>query len=895
MSWPMFHAIFSRLLGGEPTYNLPTGFLFIGSQGGNNQWFYTDPPFTRIPDPVPSTEGGINCTVTWHPDGRRVLYGLEGGGAYLFDIGAAIDAGHPFNRHRWQLVRSHTGSTVRSAAFSPDGQYYVINSTFAAAADRVQVYNTETGERVALTGDAPAQVNEVDWSPDGSTIVAALQNSPYISIWDTSTWTRRVTDPPTIPTSAAGKGRFSPDGSLFAIGSSTGNRLIIYNTSDWSVAAIPATQPAGQCTHISWKRDGSLLCFGASTATPKIVIYDTADWSVHGTINPPSATSTSWSEFNGNTDELFICQNNGSQRFQRWSTATYTQLPLDFDYTVSIMGACRLHPTLPWLAIAGNGEGCSISSLEERDSTYDIRRIGAGSSMYGAMIQNKQYLLVHGGNGGTRPKRNGLIKLDPRTYDRLDSPFGSFESVNKIALSPDRKFLGFARSGSSADFTHAGYYTLPDFVGPTFLSTRSGGSIGTTGNDVKFSPDGAWMIVVTNSNPWIHVYRTGIWQRRSVSGPSWGSGIARGVAFNPAGTRCVVVGDTAGQMRVYRVPEWSPAESLDVAPNGACYGVCFSPDGTVCVVGTSSSPYIAIYDTRTDPWTRLATPTNPLTTGGGRCAFSPDGNYLLLGSSGGTQSRAWQIVDLHDPSTWVSVTPPDATNIWHSIVFGPEYAVPLTDGAPEIVQFVAASGTTFASADNQDQTIPTETEADDLIVGFVMARGVVTAPTGWNFVDEVEFTDGTIIQRVAVYTRTAEEGDAGTVQNWQQSVTDQFSVHYQVYRKSGDEVPTIANILKWNLDSVGGAGSNVATWPDETATRYGQVICGAASTIISGTVTATTTVGTRTTPTGGTANNRMCAVYLECVEGDLFSGTVTWGYTPTATLNGRGSISLLLE
>ena len=54
--------------------------------------------------------------------------------------------------------------------------------------------------------------------------------------------------------------------------------VTIYNTSDWSKFADPATLPGGNGYGITFSPDGTKLIL-AGAGTPKMTIYNTSDWS----------------------------------------------------------------------------------------------------------------------------------------------------------------------------------------------------------------------------------------------------------------------------------------------------------------------------------------------------------------------------------------------------------------------------------------------------------------------------------------------------------------------------------------------------------------------------------------------------------------------------------------
>ncbi len=76
----------------------------------------------------------------------------------------------------------HTNPTGRPA-FSPDGTRMV---TFGGPGDEtVRLWETSTGKQLASVVLTPAQIGNVDFLPDGKTVVIAVRNQP-LQLWDVS-------------------------------------------------------------------------------------------------------------------------------------------------------------------------------------------------------------------------------------------------------------------------------------------------------------------------------------------------------------------------------------------------------------------------------------------------------------------------------------------------------------------------------------------------------------------------------------------------------------------------------------------------------------------------------------------------------------------------------------
>ena len=79
----------------------------------------------------------------------------------------------------------------------------------------------------------PSTANGCAFSPDGSLLAVEHQGSPYITIYNTSTWTK-LANPSTLPSNTAYGCAFSPDGSLLAVAHTNSPYITVYDTSTWA-------------------------------------------------------------------------------------------------------------------------------------------------------------------------------------------------------------------------------------------------------------------------------------------------------------------------------------------------------------------------------------------------------------------------------------------------------------------------------------------------------------------------------------------------------------------------------------------------------------------------------------------------------------------------------------
>ena len=142
----------------------------------------------------------IGCSVTWSPNGRRIVSG-----------GKTIQVWDSITGERLMILRGHT-DTVRDVAFSPDGKRIVSGSIDKT----VKIWDASTGEELmTLTGHI-SEVYSVAFSPNGKQIVSG---SGTIKVWNAKTGENLLTIY-SAKDSTMLSVMFSPDGQQIVSGGS---------------------------------------------------------------------------------------------------------------------------------------------------------------------------------------------------------------------------------------------------------------------------------------------------------------------------------------------------------------------------------------------------------------------------------------------------------------------------------------------------------------------------------------------------------------------------------------------------------------------------------------------------------------------------------------------------
>jgi Tol biopolymer transport system component len=88
--------------------------------------------------------------------------------------------------------------------------------------------------------------------------------SPYLTVYDTSDWSKITLTGGNPAGSGQYACRFSPDGTKLAVGHSTTPFLTVYNVADWSKITLTGGNPPTTVYSLGWSYDGALLAVASS-------------------------------------------------------------------------------------------------------------------------------------------------------------------------------------------------------------------------------------------------------------------------------------------------------------------------------------------------------------------------------------------------------------------------------------------------------------------------------------------------------------------------------------------------------------------------------------------------------------------------------------------------------
>lgn len=476
---------------------------------------------------------------------------------------------HLFNLDDWSnqsLSFDWAPASQLPFAMSPDGALVALGYThleFSASKPMVRIFNRTTWEQItSLHAPHWVDVRALDFSPDGSLLAVGMYADPQIMVFNVSDWSLAATGLNWPKTKPLGSLSFSQDGAaLFAIGSEV-KEVKIYRTADWSEIEKPSAWPDSLVASLDLSEDGLLLAVGC-TEWPYLYLFNTSDGSVQTPSSPPNA-SVNTVRF-GSLEGGILFARAGNNNFA-YSRSTLSRIS---------------SPALPSGAI-------------------DVSR-------------DRSILFIK------------AISSQPLS---LYSTF----SLGKIGQFPDP---GFTPSRVETTSNHEliaisggrfiNVYRFSDF---SQLAERPALYPASTVRALAFNPDDS-LLAISNNYDNLIVLNTEDWSRVDIGSLSL-EAVPTNLAFSPDGKILAVRLAVAPYLVLVSVPTWSRlTEPSDIPAVGTTGSLAFKPDGSVLAVSGSRGTYLALYNTQ--DWSLMLNPAsmpegNEIQT----LQFSPDGNRLFI-------------------------------------------------------------------------------------------------------------------------------------------------------------------------------------------------------------------------------------------------------------------------
>ena len=495
-------------------------------------------------------------------------------------------------------LRGHTAD-VWGADFSPDGKYLATGSSDQT----VRLWDPATGETIRIFSSDTSSLEELAFSPDGKTIVAAGYTDKSAHVFDVASGQQvKLLSGHTAPVVDVD---FSPNGKYIVTASEDFTARI------WNVAT-------GQTLHV---------LTGHSEHITRMAV---------------------------SPDGKFVVTGSVDRTARLWDASTGKQVQV-FDHP-GIIGAVAYSPDGKYFAT-----GCEdlVARLWEVSTGRVVREFPAADVLGIEFSPDGRFLLTGGGD------RIAFL-WDLATGESIRSFAGHTAAIQTVTFSPDGhqivttsndrivrvwslqtaslgvQFIGHQAPVNQASFSSDGEYLVTSSLDGTarIWNTLTGQTIVTlTGhtnelNGAIFSPDGK-MAVTTSTDGTARLWEAGNGKElRRLEGHT---DQVRMAAFSPDG-KYVVTTSWDGSARV-----WDPrtGETKVIYTNqgpGNVNRVTFSPDGkTVATTGDDGTA--RIWDPLSGKDLMIFKGHTDRVTG---VAFSPDGKYLVTCSFDGSV-RLWEV------------------------------------------------------------------------------------------------------------------------------------------------------------------------------------------------------------------------------------------------------------
>lgn len=587
------------------------------------------------------------------------------------------------NGAQWGIGEQFTNPTdgdVRTVACSHNGEYVCVVRT----TNLIRIYETRSYSIVQSWNQSGGFVRVAAWSPDDTKLALGAIASPYLSIYDTSTWAAySATD--TAIHSAGLTGipslDWSPNSRYIAFrgyaGSISTNRLKVYDALTTSPTTV--TTKDSVSSHfgegVAWSPDGTHLIFAGHASTTNIItIYETTGWTAvsNPTGYPTNARphSVSWKDnyvvIAGSTPLAFLYayDTGGSNDATTWTLTSHS--------TAATVNK----------AVLTRGSNAPVRLFYYSDSTRRVYIATPPDQVVGSHAQSDELNVSDTVNGidavnypevvPTPPKLIAFAIGSTSPFLRFLNEEGGLESVAldpvlnggcwAVGFDPDGSRIAVSTQNSVSGFQEVRVYE----VAPphSLLNTPyTGPDINAWVDAIAFSPDSSKLAIALETAPGLKIFDGATYAAYSPLNVdilsanfaypgvlSW-SPNSRYIAMS------VYVEDLdATVRRVYDCNTTTPTLVVAASQDGdaAVHGGsgAWSPDGTRFLSGILEGGNPLTYY-ETTGWTTQTLPSDLPTVGEYYIRWA--GDYIWLAGRNAGYGYLYDTGGSNDATTWVLI------------------------------------------------------------------------------------------------------------------------------------------------------------------------------------------------------------------------------------------------
>jgi WD40 repeat protein len=494
--------------------------------------------------------GGWIQSVAFSPDGSLVAIGNNNGNIHLREMESGKDR---------TVLKGHKG-WISHMAFSPDGTQLASVSGFVND-KTVRLWNTATGEELAVIENDLWPPQSVAFSPDGE-VVAFGTADGSINLWQVAS------GPGDIEVLESQRGgvyslAYSPDGSILAAGANDGTIRL------WEVASgTMQTMLEGHqkmVRDLAFRADGEMLASASHDGSVRVWQVSTGQEQQVYQSRGDVVQGVAWSP-----DGTRLAMGSQDGSVQIWHVASETEqafLPSDLAYQV------RFSPDGTLLA-SGSENHIYLWDVATHTKTRIISDTG---KIVGLDFSPDGTLLASNG------PENTVRLWDVQTGEEEAVLTGHTAPVAHVTFSPDGTLLASASNDRTVRLWSVATGEEQAVLEGHRLPVK----------EVVFSPDGLLLASASSDGG-----KGGVVLLWEVT-PAEGKDVLQGinvVTFNPAGS-LLVSGGGDGTVRLWRIDKDEKKLSIFQGHRGVLTALAFNEKGNILATGSNADFGIILWST----------------------------------------------------------------------------------------------------------------------------------------------------------------------------------------------------------------------------------------------------------------------------------------------------------